>query len=127
MEHNVTRIFNLFADVGVIYKRLLNHRPVIQNEVHHFVKEFEGQRGDNDLHSLQSSMSMASEMDVVFLEEIMTTSPHFQRIRKQAEEISELCSEIISKERNDLVGRSGIVSFPDQCVCCSQCNTIPWV
>lgn len=41
MEHNVTRIFNLFADVGVIYKRLLNHRPVIQNEVHHFVKEFE--------------------------------------------------------------------------------------
>jgi len=41
MEYNVTRIFNLFADVGVIYKRLLNHRPVIQNEVHHFVKEFE--------------------------------------------------------------------------------------
>ena len=28
-------------DAGTIYKRLLNHRPVIQNEVHYFVKEFE--------------------------------------------------------------------------------------
>ena len=32
-------IINL--DAGLIYKRLLNHRPVIQNEVHYFVKEFE--------------------------------------------------------------------------------------
>ena len=29
------------ADVGLIYKRLFNHRPVIQNEVHLFTKEFE--------------------------------------------------------------------------------------
>ena len=29
------------ADVGNLYKRLLNHRPVIQNEVHFFLKEFE--------------------------------------------------------------------------------------
>lgn len=32
-----------FVDAGIIYKRLLNHRPVIQNEVHYFVKEFEVQ------------------------------------------------------------------------------------
>ena len=32
------------TDVGIIYKRLLNHRPVIQNEVHYFVKEFEVSR-----------------------------------------------------------------------------------
>ena len=27
--------------VGVVYKRLLSHRPVVQNQVHYFVKEFE--------------------------------------------------------------------------------------
>ena len=34
-------VHNTFLDAGTIYKRLLNHRPVIQNEVHYFVKEFE--------------------------------------------------------------------------------------
>lgn len=29
------------TDVGSIYKRLFNHRPVLQNEVHYFVHEFE--------------------------------------------------------------------------------------
>lgn len=29
------------SGVSAIYKRLLNHRPVIQNEVQFFVKEFE--------------------------------------------------------------------------------------
>lgn len=35
-------VYNVFVlDVGDLYKRLLNHRPVIQNEVHYFLKEFE--------------------------------------------------------------------------------------
>ena len=33
-------VFNI-TDIGDIYKRLLNHRPVIQNEVYYFVREFE--------------------------------------------------------------------------------------
>ena len=28
-------------DAGIIYKRLFHHRPVIQNEVHLFMREFE--------------------------------------------------------------------------------------
>lgn len=31
----------LIIDVGMLYKRLFNHRPIIQNEVHYFVREFE--------------------------------------------------------------------------------------
>lgn len=31
----------LLTDVGMLYKRLFNHRPIIQNEVHYFVREFE--------------------------------------------------------------------------------------
>ena len=34
-------VFNIHTDIGDIYKRLLNHRPVIQNEVYYFVREFE--------------------------------------------------------------------------------------
>lgn len=30
-----------FADVGEIYSRLLDHRPVIQGELRYFIKEFE--------------------------------------------------------------------------------------
>ena len=36
-----SKILAVFADVGAIYKRLFHHRPVIQNEVHLFVREFE--------------------------------------------------------------------------------------
>lgn len=35
------RVLVCYADVGSIYKRLFNHRPVLQNEVHYFVQEFE--------------------------------------------------------------------------------------
>lgn len=30
-----------FIDVGEIYSRLLDHRPVIQGEMRYFIKEFE--------------------------------------------------------------------------------------
>lgn len=33
-------VINLL-DVGEIYSRLLDHRPVIQGEIRYFVKEFE--------------------------------------------------------------------------------------
>uniref|UniRef100_A0A8C5SK06 Biogenesis of lysosome-related organelles complex 1 subunit 5 n=1 Tax=Laticauda laticaudata TaxID=8630 RepID=A0A8C5SK06_LATLA len=31
----------IFKDVGEIYSRLLDHRPVIQGEIRYFIKEFE--------------------------------------------------------------------------------------
>jgi len=34
-------IFVNLLDVGEIYSRLLDHRPVIQGEIRYFVKEFE--------------------------------------------------------------------------------------
>ena len=37
----VALLFSLGPDVGLLYKRLFNHRPIIQNEVHYFVREFE--------------------------------------------------------------------------------------
>ncbi|XP_010085939.1 PREDICTED: biogenesis of lysosome-related organelles complex 1 subunit 5 [Pterocles gutturalis] len=45
--------FNL-PDVGEIYSRLLDHRPVIQGEIRYFVKEFEEKRGLRELRVLEN-------------------------------------------------------------------------
>ena len=42
-------------------------------------------RGDSDLTKLQECMRLANEMDVVFLEDIMTSTPHFRSIREKGE------------------------------------------
>ncbi|KFV05466.1 Biogenesis of lysosome-related organelles complex 1 subunit 5, partial [Pterocles gutturalis] len=41
-------------DVGEIYSRLLDHRPVIQGEIRYFVKEFEEKRGLRELRVLEN-------------------------------------------------------------------------
>ncbi|OXB84563.1 UNVERIFIED_CONTAM: hypothetical protein H355_008039 [Colinus virginianus] len=42
------------SDVGEIYSRLLDHRPVIQGEIRYFVKEFEEKRGLRELRVLEN-------------------------------------------------------------------------
>ncbi|NXW61522.1 BL1S5 protein, partial [Eurystomus gularis] len=41
-------------DVGEIYSRLLDHRPVIQGEIRYFIKEFEEKRGLRELRVLEN-------------------------------------------------------------------------
>ncbi|NXJ12438.1 BL1S5 protein, partial [Odontophorus gujanensis] len=44
----------IIKDVGEIYSRLLDHRPVIQGEIRYFVKEFEEMRGLRELRVLEN-------------------------------------------------------------------------
>ncbi|NXI56769.1 BL1S5 protein, partial [Chloroceryle aenea] len=44
-------------DVGEIYSRLLDHRPVIQGEIRYFIKEFEEKRGLRELRVLENLKS----------------------------------------------------------------------
>ncbi|XP_026532458.1 biogenesis of lysosome-related organelles complex 1 subunit 5 isoform X2 [Notechis scutatus] len=44
----------IFKDVGEIYSRLLDHRPVIQGEIRYFIKEFEEKRGLRELRVLEN-------------------------------------------------------------------------
>uniref|UniRef100_A0A0K8RSU7 Biogenesis of lysosome-related organelles complex 1 subunit 5 n=1 Tax=Crotalus horridus TaxID=35024 RepID=A0A0K8RSU7_CROHD len=44
----------IFKDVGEIYSRLLDHRPVIQGEIRYFIKEFEEKRGLRELRILEN-------------------------------------------------------------------------
>ncbi|NXC22224.1 BL1S5 protein, partial [Corythaeola cristata] len=48
-------------DVGEIYSRLLDHRPVIQGEIRYFVKEFEEKRGLRELRVLENLKSTIFE------------------------------------------------------------------
>ncbi|KFP03431.1 Biogenesis of lysosome-related organelles complex 1 subunit 5, partial [Calypte anna] len=48
-------------DVGEIYSRLLDHRPVIQGEIRYFVKEFEEKRGLRELRVLENLNNTISE------------------------------------------------------------------
>ncbi|ETE70689.1 Protein Muted-like protein, partial [Ophiophagus hannah] len=41
-------------DVGEIYSRLLDHRPVIHGEIRYFIKEFEEKRGLRELRVLEN-------------------------------------------------------------------------
>ncbi|NXS95461.1 BL1S5 protein, partial [Jacana jacana] len=47
----------ILKDVGEIYSRLLDHRPVIQGEIRYFVKEFEEKRGLRELRVLENLKS----------------------------------------------------------------------
>uniref|UniRef100_A0A8B9E3F1 Biogenesis of lysosome-related organelles complex 1 subunit 5 n=1 Tax=Anser cygnoides TaxID=8845 RepID=A0A8B9E3F1_ANSCY len=61
---NVSRWFNHiqhYPDVGEIYSRLLDHRPVIQGEIRYFVKEFEEKRGLRELRVLENLKSTIFE------------------------------------------------------------------
>ncbi|KFQ31972.1 Biogenesis of lysosome-related organelles complex 1 subunit 5 [Mesitornis unicolor] len=44
----------IIKDVGEIYSRLLDHRPVVQGELRYFVKEFEEKRGLRELRVLEN-------------------------------------------------------------------------
>ncbi|XP_009876103.1 PREDICTED: biogenesis of lysosome-related organelles complex 1 subunit 5-like, partial [Apaloderma vittatum] len=48
-------------DLGEIYSRLLDHRPVIQGEIRYFVKEFEEKRGLRELRVLENLKSTVFE------------------------------------------------------------------
>uniref|UniRef100_U3I5I1 Biogenesis of lysosome-related organelles complex 1 subunit 5 n=1 Tax=Anas platyrhynchos platyrhynchos TaxID=8840 RepID=U3I5I1_ANAPP len=51
----------IIKDVGEIYSRLLDHRPVIQGEIRYFVKEFEEKRGLRELRVLENLKSTIFE------------------------------------------------------------------
>ena len=49
------------------------------------LRSLQTKQGDSHLHTLQSCMSMASEMDTVFLEDLNAARPHFKAIRDISE------------------------------------------
>jgi len=45
-----------------IYSRLFNHRPFLQGEIEHFVKNFEEKRGDREIENIFGILERVSEL-----------------------------------------------------------------
>ncbi|XP_066481103.1 biogenesis of lysosome-related organelles complex 1 subunit 5 [Tiliqua scincoides] len=64
----------ILKDVGEIYSRLLDHRPVIQGEMRYFIKEFEEKRGLREmrvLENLKNTVSEANDQTLPKCEQVM--------------------------------------------------------
>jgi len=45
-----------------LYSRLANHRPFLQGEIRHFLREFEGKRGDREVEKIFGVLERVSEL-----------------------------------------------------------------
>ncbi|XP_053105470.1 biogenesis of lysosome-related organelles complex 1 subunit 5 isoform X1 [Hemicordylus capensis] len=64
----------ILKDVGEIYSRLLDHKPVIQGEIRYFIKEFEEKRGFREirvLENLKNTVSEANDQTLPKCEQVM--------------------------------------------------------
>ena len=46
-----------------LYERLFNHRPFLQGEIKHFVKEFEQKRGDREVENVFKILETVTELN----------------------------------------------------------------
>jgi len=51
-----------FEDISEVHSRLFNHRPFLQGEVKHFLREFEEKRGDREVENIFSCLERVSEL-----------------------------------------------------------------
>ncbi|KAF7248568.1 Biogenesis of lysosome-related organelles complex 1 subunit 5 [Varanus komodoensis] len=82
-------------DVGEIYSRLLDHRPVIQGEIRYFIKEFEEKRGLREvrvLENLKNTTLEANNQTLPKCEEVMhgNLNESLRRLQVANEMISRL-------------------------------------
>lgn len=52
----------VIKDIGDIHNRLFNHRPFLQGETRHFIKEFEEKRGDREVESIFKILERVTEL-----------------------------------------------------------------
>jgi len=50
-------------DSNSLYSRLFDHRPFLNGEIQHFVREFEDKKGNRDIQSLLKSLENISELN----------------------------------------------------------------
>nr|XP_056710244.1 biogenesis of lysosome-related organelles complex 1 subunit 5 [Euleptes europaea] len=80
-------IHPILKDVGEIYSRLLDHRPVIQGESRYFIKEFEEKRGFREvrvLENLKNTVFEANDQTLPKCEQVMRDSLNEALRRLQA-------------------------------------------
>lgn len=63
-----------FEDITEVHSRLFNHRPFLQGEAKHFVREFEEKRGDREVENIFSCLERVSELRDLGLPGLLTSA-----------------------------------------------------
>jgi len=63
-----------FEDITEVHARLFNHRPFLQGEIKHFLREFEEKRGDREVENIFSSLERVSELRDLGLPGLITSA-----------------------------------------------------
>jgi len=61
-------------DIQEVHSRLFNHRPFLQGEVKHFLREFEEKRGDREVENIFSCLERVSELRDLGLPQLLTST-----------------------------------------------------
>ncbi|KAJ6664476.1 hypothetical protein lerEdw1_007133 [Lerista edwardsae] len=92
----------ILKDIGEIYSRLLDHRPVIQGEMRYFIKEFEEKRGLREvrvLESLKNTISEANDQTLPKCDQVMHGSLNELSMRLQA--ATEIINRVQQREQEE--------------------------
>ena len=70
------------AEVGTAFSQTVSLDDITDYVLYRLLQ---AKRGNSDLQTLQSCVSMVSEMEAVYLEDIAAARPHFKAIRNLCE------------------------------------------
>ncbi|XP_077209275.1 biogenesis of lysosome-related organelles complex 1 subunit 5 [Paroedura picta] len=101
-KRDPTAIHPILKDVGEIYSRLLDHRPVIQGEIRYFVKEFEEKRSFREvrvLENMKNTVFEANDQTLPKCERVM--HDNLNEVLKRLQAGNEMISRLQQREQEE--------------------------
>ncbi|CAG2209819.1 BLOC1S5 [Mytilus edulis] len=85
----------IFKDVNEIHARLLDHRPVLQGHINHFVQEFEDKRQNREPERLEKVLDNVKEMNEKLIPESLKAMQVFlPDVSAKVKVATEMCRKI---------------------------------
>jgi len=80
---------------------LFNHRPFLKGEVTHFVKEFEGKRGDQEVENLFKTFEVTTELQGTEVSKLTSTcDENFPIVNANLLVAQSMCNKILDQAKN---------------------------
>ena len=98
--------------------------PIIfQGEVTHFVKEFEGKRGDQEVENLFKTFEVTTELQSSEVSKLTTTcDEHFPTVNANLLVAQSMCNKILDQAKNsELVRKKILVKSQQHIICYLLC------
>lgn len=90
----------MIADLSDIHARLFNHRPFVQGEVRHFVREFEDQRGDREVERVFRVLERVTELRDEHVDQVCDAAQaHLPGVQATLARTRTLCQNILDQNR----------------------------